>query len=505
MIVDIATGLIFIYLLFSLLCSAVSEMVAAALDLRAVTLKAGIGKLLGAPDPKPPQGWRWLLWKLTWWWPRIRLPESRELQDFYQHALVDANKMGKHLPAYISKETFSAVLLSIVRQTNLESAIDEAYRAAVRKLEALTDKLGERAGAQLQGLLAEADKMIAAAEGRARAYLKAELTKLKAEHHEAAAIIDKIQADALTRTTIAKLRRDGDSLQDAAKVHWAAMCDQLVHDFRFACDAEVHRLKASVAAFNPNDDLGKRAVAAATEALADLLSPALAGVRRRVEEIVDNPKLREQLRCILDETVVDYQDVKDRIEGWFDRSMEQVSGWYKRHAQRLVIATAVAVVVMTNADTAMIARSMVQDEGLRTAVVRVAEASLVAEGEEVKAEVGPDVQAQVARLEAAKLRFDNAQAQIAELKLPIGWDCTPGGALEPPFRTFCPAVVKPEDTEAVAKNPWNTGRVVEKILGLLATICAVSLGAPFWFDLLNKVVNLRMARQPPRSRPRPKV
>lgn len=396
------------------------------------------------------------------------------------------------------------MLLSIVRETNLESAIDGTYRAAVRELEALTDKLGERAGAQLQGLLAEADKMIATAEGRARAYLKAELTTLKAEHREAAAIFDEIQADALTGMTIAELRLRGDKLQDAAKVRWAAMCDQLVRDFRSAYDAEVHRLRASVAAFNPNDDLGKRAIAAATEALAHLLSPALADLRRRVEEIVDNPTLREQLRCLLDETVVDYQDVKDRIEGGFDRSMEQVSGWYKRHAQRLVIATVAAVVVMTNADTAMIARSMIQDEGLRTAVVRVAEASL-AEGDEVKAEARSDVQAQVARLEAAKLRFDNAQAQIAELKLPIGWDCTPGGSLEPPFRTLCPAVVKPEEKEAVAKNPWNKGRVVEKILGLLATICAVSLGAPFWFDLLNKVVNLTMARQPPRSRSRPKV
>src|SRR5262249_4522387 len=32
-----------------------------------------------------------------------------------------------------------------------------------------------------------------------------------------------------------------------------------------------------------------------------------------------------------------------------------------------------------------------------------------------------------------------------------------------------------------------------KLLGLLATALAVSLGAPFWFDLLNKLVSLRGA------------
>jgi hypothetical protein len=35
--------------------------------------------------------------------------------------------------------------------------------------------------------------------------------------------------------------------------------------------------------------------------------------------------------------------------------------------------------------------------------------------------------------------------------------------------------------------------VLGKILGLLVTGFALSLGAPFWFDLLGKVSNLRGA------------
>ena len=30
-----------------------------------------------------------------------------------------------------------------------------------------------------------------------------------------------------------------------------------------------------------------------------------------------------------------------------------------------------------------------------------------------------------------------------------------------------------------------------KITGLLVTILAIMMGAPFWFDLLNKISNLR--------------
>jgi hypothetical protein len=36
-----------------------------------------------------------------------------------------------------------------------------------------------------------------------------------------------------------------------------------------------------------------------------------------------------------------------------------------------------------------------------------------------------------------------------------------------------------------------------KLLGLVITIAAISQGAPFWFDLLNRVTNLRGAGRPP--------
>ena len=37
----------------------------------------------------------------------------------------------------------------------------------------------------------------------------------------------------------------------------------------------------------------------------------------------------------------------------------------------------------------------------------------------------------------------------------------------------------------------------KKFIGLLLTVIAASLGAPFWFDLLNKAVNLRLTGQKP--------
>jgi hypothetical protein len=36
-----------------------------------------------------------------------------------------------------------------------------------------------------------------------------------------------------------------------------------------------------------------------------------------------------------------------------------------------------------------------------------------------------------------------------------------------------------------------------KVLGIIVTALAVSQGAPFWFDILQKAVNLRLAGNPP--------
>ncbi len=62
-----------------------------------------------------------------------------------------------------------------------------------------------------------------------------------------------------------------------------------------------------------------------------------------------------------------------------------------------------------------------------------------------------------------------ALAALQDLGLPIGWRGLPQGA----------------------------GAWLFKILGLAVTAIAVSFGAPFWFDLLNKLVNLRQTGKKP--------
>ena len=49
-VLDVAIGLIFIYLVLSLVCSSISEIIEAKLKIRAVGLERGIRELLGNKD-----------------------------------------------------------------------------------------------------------------------------------------------------------------------------------------------------------------------------------------------------------------------------------------------------------------------------------------------------------------------------------------------------------------------------------------------------------------------
>jgi len=47
---------------------------------------------------------------------------------------------------------------------------------------------------------------------------------------------------------------------------------------------------------------------------------------------------------------------------------------------------------------------------------------------------------------------------------------------------------------------WSALAWLERLVGWVLTICAVSLGAPFWFDTLNRIVNIRAAGKNPQEK-----
>ena len=199
-----------------------------------------------------------------------------------------------------------------------------------------------------------------------------------------------------------------------------------------------------------NDDLIARAERA-------LGAPEDESESRRPTEIV-----RGLLRDALAEARGDRDKFRASIERSFDDVMDRASGWYKRRVQLILFVLALGLVCLINADSAALAQRLWKDDALRAAVVSQANKVVQAGSAECAQTGGAET-----RADAAAKCVD----QVNEFGLPLGWS-----------------------HESSPHNFFWDG--LGKVLGLLVTAFALTLGAPFWFDLLGKVSRLRGSGPP---------
>lgn len=222
--------------------------------------------------------------------------------------------------------------------------------------------------------------------------------------------------------------------------------------------------------------------------LLDIISPVDPAGPRALAKVQDainglpNGDLKRTLAVLLDEAGHDLKRFEESIEIWFNHSMERVSGWYKRKSQIITIILAALVTILANADSILIGKSLSSDPALRATVVAEAQ-RFVEKNDQVLTPTEPEPSSEEAQ---AKKRLDGYKQQIQNLGVPIGWT-----QRDPNH----PDVQDPRYPPLV--DPFDWGGWLKKLLGLLLTAIAVSLGAPFWFDMLNKVINIRSAGKAP--------
>lgn len=187
--------------------------------------------------------------------------------------------------------------------------------------------------------------------------------------------------------------------------------------------------------------------------LLDVLAPAQSDQKAPAKDQPVAGELRQALQALAGTAGTNLEVLRGKVEGWFDDVMDRASGWYKRKAQWMLLAVAVVVTGIANADAISLATSLWQSPSLRASVVEAASAyasEQAANGEE-------------GTLDELRQHLD----ELANRGLPLGW----GGD----------KVLSSREA-----GPWAS-----KLAGLLLTALAASLGAPFWFDLVNKLINVR--------------
>lgn len=210
--------------------------------------------------------------------------------------------------------------------------------------------------------------------------------------------------------------------------------------------------------------------------LMDLATPRVPGsitfddLENGIKNDLPPGSLRTSLLAAIQSTNRNINDAQRAIEGWYDDGMDRVTGWYKRKTQTWTMVMAIIITIAVNADTVHIARRLWLEPALRAEFVEAASHP-------------PSPQASTSANPAGQLpNGDNSSSEITSqaentLGLVLGW--RDAGNLRDPLTWF------------------------ERIIGWLLTIFAISLGAPFWFDVLNRFMNLRSAGKSPEEKGKP--
>ena len=215
------------------------------------------------------------------------------------------------------------------------------------------------------------------------------------------------------------------------------------------------------------DAVGYRAFASAlgTPPLIAQVTAQTGQVSERLERLAaTQPQLGGALVDLWARAGADFGKFRHEVEDWFDREMARVSGWYSRWAQWLMLGIAIILAALLNISAVTVAKVLWEDPTLRSQVVAEAQQEVASSSTTVAGTAAPS--ATTPPTTAA-----GSSTPEPELPLPVGWSS----------RTW----------------PGLDWYLPLHLLGILLVGIAASFGAPFWFDLLNRVVNLRMSGTPP--------
>lgn len=190
-------------------------------------------------------------------------------------------------------------------------------------------------------------------------------------------------------------------------------------------------------------------------------------LEEKIEEIPD-ADLKNVLKQLLRDADHNLDEFKFRVKGWYNNVMDRASGWFKRTTQSILVGIGLVIAVVFNADTLAIYERLESDPVALQQVVTLAEDFVTENGTEKLSQVDPEFEQTYQNLKS----LVNNQISAVQSPLGLGW--------------------KNINVTTFSFYDW-----VLKILGWTVTAFAISLGAPFWFDLLRKIVNLRSSGNKP--------
>jgi hypothetical protein len=191
---------------------------------------------------------------------------------------------------------------------------------------------------------------------------------------------------------------------------------------------------------------------------------------------MQNNKAAQALLTLAIDAKGDVVAFQRNLEEWYNDAMDRVSGWYKRYTQRALIVIGLLLAIALNVSSVRVARTLWLDRDARQAMVNAA-------GNYTKEHQTP---AAATTTDPVKLK-EQLQSDVSVFSdvttsalLPLGWKES-WHSYESYF-------------ERTPKDATFTALTV--LAGWIVTALAISFGAPFWFDTLNRFMVVRGTVKP---------
>lgn len=169
----------------------------------------------------------------------------------------------------------------------------------------------------------------------------------------------------------------------------------------------------------------------------------------------------------IDASQLDPNRTVAELEAWYDGAMDRASGRYKRATQLIVFCLSLAIVLAFNVNAVELSQRLYRDPGVRNALVARAGTNALGPAPAGAAGVSPAA-ASIPSTES----LHDLRTQLEALQLPLGYP---------------DSVSDLGSWSRATRRGW---------LGLLISTFAISLGSPFWFDVLNKLMVIRATVKP---------
>lgn len=252
-------------------------------------------------------------------------------------------------------------------------------------------------------------------------------------------------------------------------------------------------------------------------------------LKTKIDQLPDQD-LKNVLNQLLRESGGQLDLFRHEVQNWYNNVMDRAGGWYKRYTQKILVFLGMGIAILFNADTVGIYERLSSNPEELAKVVALADNYVAArEGLSTEEALRPNFRpapqnqpSQPTQVQTAPTPgYSGSTVLYDSLGNPIPVQFSQSVAVPQPNQSIDTAAyaafqnkldefkdILNYEFESV-RSPLGLGwqgisitqmgpyELITKFLGFVLTALAISMGAPFWFDLLRKVANIRSSGSKP--------